>query len=214
MGLRRTEKTLSLRVVGIRFRYATVLAMKIFALRFFMLVCIGVILCLPTITGEFAQAQEKERFNLFDNNPNPRIPRERATDADYAKQIQEAFRSEMNFDAQQQKQTLLYFAIFLAMVAITVAGMLYYKMLRQKRVAWELNDPVFLGSELSAAHQLSEQEKRLMREVSKTNSLPSPLKLFVEPKFLLDAWENETFSSSQPEVQRLLSKLFDIRLVS
>jgi len=77
-----------------------------------------------------------------------------------------------------------------------------------------MNDPVFLVKELNFAHQLSEQEKRLMREISEKNLLSTPLKLFVEPQFLLDAWENEAFAASQPAVQQLLSKLFDISKTS
>ena len=67
-----------------------------------------------------------------------------------------------------------------------------------------------LVKELSVVHKLTEQEKKLMQEVSNRNALPSPLQLFVEPKFLLEAREDDSFIAAQPAVRRLLSKLFDI----
>jgi len=63
---------------------------------------------------------------------------------------------------------------------------------------------------LNVAHQLSEPEKRLMQELSEKHSLATSLNLFIEPKYLLDALDNETFASSRPEVQQLLYKLFDV----
>jgi hypothetical protein len=104
----------------------------------------------------------------------------------------------------------LSYAIFLGIIAAAVSAYLAWRNWQKKREVWELNDPVFLVTELNSAHRLSEQERRLMREISEKHSLSTPLKLFVEPNFLLDAWESETFASSKPTVQQLLSKLFDI----
>ena len=168
--------------------------------------------CLPTLPSESAQAQES--FNLWDrSNNNRNIPRRepqpRITDEEYANRIANSFQGEMD-TARDQSRTLLNYGIFLGIAGVIIAGFVCWQIWRQKNMAREFDDPMFLVQELNSVHQLSEPEKRVMRELSEKHLLPTPLKLFVEPKFLLDAWENETFASSQPTVQRLLSKLFDI----
>jgi hypothetical protein len=178
------------------------------ALRFFALVCLGVVLCFPVIPLESVLAQTR---NLFDTTtPNPRIPREVPTtssdDMDrISRSLQRAFA-----DETQQSQTLVSYGIFLGVATAIIAGFLGWQVWRQKRMARELSDPIFLVYELNAAHQLSEPEKRLMQELSEKHSLPTSLKLFIEPKYLLDALDNETFASLRPEVQQLLYKLFDV----
>ena len=161
-----------------------------------------------------ASVQAQENFNLWDksnNNRNfPRPAPPQVTDLEHRDRIAKSFKDAMDPAARQQSQALLNYGIFLGIAAVIVAGVVYWQMWRHKRAERELSDPVFLVNELNSAHQLSEQEKRLMRELSEKNSLATPLKLFIEPKFLLDAWESDAFATSQSEVQQLLSKLFDI----
>jgi len=163
------------------------------------------------------QAQERERINLFDRNPNtPRreIPWEaQRTSSEDMQRTSRSFQRAFDSDPRQTRREFLYYGIFLLVTAIGVAGFLGWQVWQRKRTERELNDPMFLIYELNSIHQLSEQEKRLMQELSERNSLPSPLKLFVEPKFLLDACESETFASYQTTARQLLSKLFDIKLV-
>ena len=102
------------------------------------------------------------------------------------------------------------YGIFLGITTMIAVGAFAWRMWMQKRAEREQSDPMFLVHELNVAHQLSDLEKRLMKELSEKYSLPTPLKIFVEPGYLLDAWESESFASSQPTVQKLLSKLFDI----
>jgi len=113
-------------------------------------------------------------------------------------------------DETQQSQALLSYGVFLGIAAAIIVAFLGWQVWRQKKKEKELNDPTFLVYELNAAHQLSEPQKRLMQELSEKHSLPTSLKLFIEPKYLLDALDNETFAPSRPEVQQLLYKLFDV----
>ena len=186
--------------------------MKSSAFRLCVLICIGTLSCSPTTSPE--RARDAERVNLFDKSDKNRPlfwrSPQQVTDQELADRIAKAFQQDMNSSAQQQGQTLLNYGIFLGIAAVIGAGLVYWQMWSHKRKERELSDPAFLVNELFSAHQLSEQEKRLMRELSEKNSLATPLKLFIEPKFLLDAWESDAFASSQSEVQQLLSKLFDI----
>ena len=179
------------------------------ALRFFVIVCFGTIFCVPMVPVESVLAQE--RVNIFDNNRHV-FQREapRTADSERARQISDSFRMEFTHDPQQQGRALMNYGIFLGIVTVIFASFVAWQMWTRKRVERTLNDPMFLVYELNSAHQLSEQEKRLMLELSEKNLLSTPLKLFVEPKYLLDALENEKFVSSQPTVQILLFKLFDI----
>ena len=100
--------------------------------------------------------------------------------------------------------------IIVVLVAVSLITFFGWQFWRQKRKEREQNDPNGLLKELNNAHQLSEPEKRLMQTLSEKHALSSPLVLFVEPKFLLDALESNAFVSARPSVRRLLSKLFDI----
>ena len=167
---------------------------------------------MPTFPLESALAQSR---NIFDTTTqNPRIPRDVPATAgdDRMERISRSLQRGFTDDTQQT-QTLISYGIFLGITAVLIIGFLGWQVWRQKRKARELSDPMFLVYELNSAHQLSDPEKRLMQELSEKHSLPTPLKLFVEPKYLLDALDNETFASSQPEVQQLLYKLFDVTKV-
>jgi len=148
----------------------------------------------------------------LDRNNRNTIPREVpvATDDDYTRRIRESFQGDFNPEARQHGRVLKNYGIFLGIAAALVACFVGWQMWRQHRITREVNDPIFLVYELNSVHQLSEPEKRLMQELSEKNSLATPLKLFVEPKYLLDAWQSETYASSQPTIRQLLSKLFDI----
>ena len=179
------------------------------ALRFFVIVCFGTMFCLPMVPVESVLAQE--RVNIFDNNRHI-FQREapRTADSERARQISDSFRLEFAPDPQRQGRVLMNYGIFLSIVTVIIASFIAWQVWARKRAERTLHDPMFLVYELNSAHQLSEQEKRLMLELSEKNLLSTPLKLFIEPKYLLDAWENEIFASSQPTVRVLLSKLFDI----
>ena len=110
----------------------------------------------------------------------------------------------------QTWRSFLYYGMFFVVVAIVVGCLIYWQVLSQKKMDWEMNDPKALVQELNYVHQLSEQEKHVMQELSDKNALPSPLKLFVEPDFLLKALESDSFTPARSTVRQLLSKLFDI----
>jgi hypothetical protein len=187
-------------------------AMNFSTCRVFVFVCFGITLCFPGILLESVQAQESERINIFDQSNRNAIPWEtqRGSDYDTARRISESFRKDFDPEARQSGRVLKDYAIFLGISAAIIACFIGWQVWRQKRLAREVSDPMFLVYELNSLHQLSEQEKRLMQELSEKNLLPTPLKLFVEPKYLLDAWQSETYASSQPTIRQLLSKLFDI----
>ena len=173
-----------------------------------MFVFVVAALCLAV--AEIASAQEK--FNLLKprntNAPPPRIQRqvENRTNP-LITGLQNAGDPEKR---EAGRYGTMYYVLFFSVLTVLIAGIVYWRVWQQKRMDWALNDPMALVEELSFVHQLSKQEQRLMLEISNRNALPSPLQLFVEPKFLLEAWEDESFVSTQPVVRRLLSKLFDI----
>ena len=151
-------------------------------------------------------------WNLF-KKTNTEIRREgpQTADSDEVNQIRLALQQAFASDTERTNRALWYFGVLMVVLAVVIIGIAGWQIWWKKKKERALGDPMFLVFELNSAHQLSEREKQLMQELSKKNSLPTPLKLFIEPKFLLDAWENETFASSQNEVRLLLSKLFDIR---
>jgi len=193
---------------GILVLYVSVFTMASSALRFFIIVCVGAIL-LPTITGCARDAHERRRISLWDKNDTPRLEFQRPV-SDDMERLSRSLREGFSPSAEQTKQTLLAYGTFLGIVAVAVACFLAWQTWRRKKIERQFSDPMFLVHELNSAHQLSEQEKRVMQTLSERNLLPTPLKLFIEPQYLLDAWESETFASSQPTVRVLLSKLFDI----
>ena len=183
--------------------------------RFFPFLYLATVLCLTTTLSESVQAQEggNRRINVFDstnrNTIRREVPVQRPENEEMDKisrSLQKAFVTETG----QKGRLLLYYGIFLGIVAVLVAGFVGWQMWKKRRKVKELTDPMFLVSELNSAHQLSNQERRLMQEVSEQHSLSSPLKLFVEPEYLLDAWSSETFATARPTIQQLLTKLFDI----
>ena len=191
----------------------TSFAMNPFAIRFCVFVFVGTLLCSPAAVLESVQAQEPRGYNLFDTRRNegkdtPRIQRP-PVDAEVARRFQE-IRNATDPEQRGSRQSALYYALFLLGVAAVAAGLFGWKAWQKRREAWAVNDPMALVKELNHVHQLNEQEKRVMRELSEQNVMPTSLSLFVEPKFLLEALENEAFAPSRSTVRRLLSKLFDI----
>ena len=181
--------------------------------RLFVFVCFGGTLCIPAVLLESVQAQENEsrNINVWDRNNRNTIPREgRVGDEEWARRLSASFQKDFDPETKQQGQVLKNYGIFIGIVVVIVGSFVGWQMWRQNLRIKEVSDPSFLVNELISAHQLSEQEKRLMQELSEKNSLSSPLKLFVEPKYLLDAWQSGTFASSQSTIRQLLSKLFDI----
>jgi len=185
--------------------------MKFSILRSLVFVCFGLTLGLSAVLAGSVWAQESERINVWERNNHNAIPWEgRVSDEELARRFSASFQKEFDPETRQNGRVLMNYGIFLGIVAVIVASYLGWRMWRQQWLAREVSDPMFLVYELNSVHQLSEQEKRLMQELSEKNSLPSPLKLFVEPKYLLDAWQNKTYASARPTIRQLLSKLFDI----
>jgi hypothetical protein len=117
------------------------------------------------------------------------------------------------FDPEQKNtwKAILYYGLALSIMAVLFTGGVYYwKVWRKKQQEWEQSNPEALIQELNYVHRLSDLEKQFMQELSGQNALSSPLALFVEPKFLLEAWDGDSFESARPTVQQLLLKLFDI----
>jgi len=162
-------------------------------------------LCLAIVETVSAQ----ENINLFKpkNTDTPRPQNPRQIDNRIITGLKTAGDPEKRNAGRSE---LMYTALFIGGTAVLIVGIVYGLLWQKKRMEWALHDPMALVQELNSVHQLSEQEKWLMLEVSKKNALPYPLQLFVEPKFLLAAWEDDSFVSSQPLVRRLLSKLFNI----
>jgi hypothetical protein len=124
--------------------------------------------------------------------------------------ITQGMRQAVDHEKKGTSRAALYYGIFFVGMAVIIGGLVYFQIWRRKQTEWELNDPMALVKELDWVHQLSDPEKRFMQELSTKYALPSPLKLFVEPKYLLEAMESDSFISARSLVRRLLSKLFDI----
>ena len=175
-----------------------------------MLVSIFAVAALCLAVVEIVSAQE--RINLFEKR-NTNVPK---------REIQRPVGNRNNpviiglqnaGDPEKRgagRYGVMYYILLFGVLTVLIAGLVYWQRLRREQMEWALSNPMALVGELSFVHKLSEQEKKLMLEVSNRNALPSPLQLFVEPKFLLEAWEDDSFVSVQPVVRRLLSKLFDI----
>jgi len=183
--------------------------MNSFALRFFVFASLITALCSSTIVS----AQEhKKRYNLFDGTVNG-SPFQRNAQQDSSSKtdaISQSFKKAFNPETEQHVNALLYFCVCVIGLSIIIGGLVYWQVLRRKQMEKELKEPRYLVQELYYVHQLSDIEKRFIQELSDRNALPSPLTLFVEPKFLLEAWEGDSYVSARRTVRRLLSKLFDI----
>lgn len=180
--------------------------------RFFVFVCV-VALCLTTGCGDGSSQSKKKGVNIFDKNQSKnteRLPRK--VDSDYARQITQALQQAGDPERKDTSGALWHYGTFLAGVAVVVGGIVLWQAWRRRQAVWELNDPMALVQELNRVHQFSDREKRLMQEIATNNSLPTPLKLFVEPKFLLDAWDTDPSATSRLTIRMLLSQLFDISL--
>ena len=184
--------------------------MNFSAFRFFLFACVAA-LCLTLGCRDDSSQAQNERINIFSrrNSSSPKKDTPRATD-DSARRITEALRSATDHEKKGTFKATVVFGCILAGVGGVVGGLLYWQFRMRKRVEWELNDPMALVKELTFVHQLSEQEKNLMQNLADRNALSSPLNLFVEPKFLLEAWEDIAPDLERPLVRRLLSKLFEI----
>ncbi|MDR0327567.1 MAG: hypothetical protein LBI05_04650 [Planctomycetaceae bacterium] len=184
-----------------------------YTLHLFVSVFAVAVLCLTV--AETVSAQDREKINVFDrkksNTPSREAPPRRVVldgqQHPVIVGIQNAADPEKRTAGQNRP---LYYVLVFVVVPVLIAGIFYWRLLRQKRIERELNDPMFLFNELIFVHQLSVQEKSLIQKISDRNALTTPLQLFVEPSFLLEAWKDDSFVSSQPLVRRLLSKLFDM----
>ena len=197
----------ALTAVGVRFR----VVMHFSAFRFLVFVCTAA-LCLTV--GCRDDSGRGKGYNLLDTSKNtrrdtPRPPRVTPAD-DPARRVSDALQRAGDPEKRRASQQLIPYAVCLTVVAVVVGGLLYWQTRLRKRAEWELNDPMALVQELNFVHQLSEPEKKWMKELAERNALPNPLKIFVEPKFLLEAWEDISFNPERPMIRRLLSRLFEI----
>ena len=179
------------------------------SLRFFMFVCVAVS-CLTLGCRERPSQSKQESVDLFNRKVKNTERTPRKADPTLTNRIAKAFQESVNPDEKNFGQTALRYGLFLAGIAAVIACIVGWQRWRKRRIEWALNDPMALVQELSFVHQLTEHEKRLMQELSAQHTLSSPLKLFIEPKYLLETWENDFSSPSRPTVRQLLSKLFDI----
>jgi hypothetical protein len=180
--------------------------------RFFVFVCVLAALCLAIgCRDNSSQKENVKGINLFDlKNANTKKGEPLSRDNELAKRLSEGIQQGVNPEKKENSRVLWHYGIILICIAIVIAGLVYWQVWQKKRAEWEQNDPMALVKELNFVHQLSEQEKRVMQEISEKNALLTPLNLFVEPKFLLEALESDSFVAVYPSVRRLLAKLFDI----
>ena len=189
------------------FGLCSVPAMKS-ALRSFMFLCAATALCLE---NGCSHQPLKDRISNAPRREDRRTLVERESQERQMSQIVKGLQRAGDPDARGVgRPGMMYYILFLIIGAAVIAGLVYWNLWRLKRMEWALTDPIALLQELYFVHQISEPEKRLMREVSERNALANPLQLFVEPKFFLEALEKDSFVSYRSALRRLLSKLFDI----
>jgi len=184
-----------------------------FPLRLLVFTCVAALCLTNGCQDNSSQAPEDVKINLFNpkrsNVPKQDVPRpENERERLFFQGLREA--SDVEAKRTGILQALWHSTLFLAVIAAAMTGLYYWHTWRKKRAEWEVNDPMALVKELNFVHQLSEPEKRVMQELAKKNALTSPLKLFVEPKYLLSAWDDDSWNSSRSSVRLLLSRLFDI----
>ena len=183
---------------------------------YFMFVCILSALCLTTgCAGRMEKSAKSEqstneKFDLF-------RPTFKSGDADKTKPLQDSERLrrlsdglQRGFDPEKKDSNRAFyiFGVFLAGTGAVVVGLVYWQVWRRRQTEWELNDPMAIVKELNYVHQLSDSERRLMQEISNLHGLPTPLNLFVEPQYFLEALESDSYVSARSTIRRLLSKLF------
>jgi len=184
-----------------------------FTLRFLVFICVAALCLTNGCRDSASQTPNEERINVFDRNrsnvPRQNVPR---SESERERQILQGMQGAGNPDAKKTSivQALWHSVLFLVIFAAAVVGLFYWQAWRKKLAEWEVNDPMALVKELNLVHQLADPEKRLMQELAKKNALSSPLKLFVEPKYLLAAWDDDALIASRTSVRLLLSRLFDI----
>jgi len=191
------------------------LAFQRTGVHFLVLACAIPALCLIAgCSKDSPQSAKKEGYNLLrpdrSNTTPTRRDIQRPASNERIERLAKELQKEFSPSVEQTSRDFLYFGTFLAGVVLISVALVYWQLWKRNRAEWELNDPMALLKELNYVHQLSDAEKRFMQELSELNTLPTPLKLFVEPKFLLEAWENDTHVTARSSVRRLLSKLFDI----
>ena len=178
------------------------------ALRSCMFLCVATTLCLESGCGT---QPLKDRINSAPRREDKRTPAERELQERKLDQIVQGLQRAADPQGRNAgRPGMGYYILFLAAGAAVIGGLVYWNLWRLKQLEWRLIDPMALAQELFLIHQLTEPEKRVMRDVSEKNALPTPLQLFVEPKFLLDALDNDSLALYRNTIRRLLSKLFDI----
>jgi hypothetical protein len=186
--------------------------MNRFFVRFVILVCLVSAWHLVLDESKAVRAQGKNFLRPDKSEKTTPGKKAGRNDDDKIRQIRQSLAQAFDPETKQSGGTkaVFYYGIFFVGVGAVAAGLLGWRIWQRRQLDRERNDPMILIQELNSAHQLSSQEKRLMQDLSVKNSLQSPLKLFVEPKYFLDAMESRAFASSRPVMRSLLSKLFGI----
>jgi hypothetical protein len=173
-----------------------------------MFLCVATTLCLESGCGT---QPLKDRINSAPRREDKRTPAERELQERKLDQIVQGIQRAADPQGRNAgRPGMGCYILFLIVGAVVIGGLVYWNLWRLKQLEWKQIDPMALAQELFLVHQLTEPEKRVMRDVSEKNALPTPLQLFVEPKFLLEALENDSLALYRNTIRRLLSRLFDI----
>ncbi|MCL2005906.1 MAG: hypothetical protein FWG73_07040 [Planctomycetaceae bacterium] len=176
-----------------------------YALRFVVFAGIATALCLVAGCGESDQEKGSGGgYNVLRGNA-PRLERD-----GYGYRVTQEISEGFKPSVEKTTNGFVSFGIVAVFAVIPFAAFFIWQAWKRQQDEKERNDPNGLLRELIRVHKLSDQEKHLIKRLSDRSALSSPLELFVEPKFLLDALKNDSWASAHPSVRRLLSKLFDI----
>lgn len=118
------------------------------------------------------------------------------------------------FDPNRPVEVTAYitpFLLIVTLIGVAVVGIVIYNRLALKYANKNGYDsPRQLFNELCIAHELLRSERQFLKLFAETLTLPDPLALFIEPKFLIDSLQNPKFARHHIVIEGLLIKVFGI----
>jgi hypothetical protein len=129
-------------------------------------------------------------------------------------EVSKMSKSMRNLEYENDNESFFgYFTFVIGIIALIILAVLFERYLMY-RVKLTADSPAALFVELCAAHQLTRMERHLIERVAEVADISDPLPVFMEPKYLTDAMENENFQDVKQIIEYLSIKLFESKLDS
>jgi hypothetical protein len=101
-----------------------------------------------------------------------------------------------------------YLTVVIGVIGLVFLGFLFERYLVY-RMKISVDGPMALFVELCVAHQLTRMERNLLELVAETTDISDPLPIFMDPKYLIAASDNNKFKDVKQIIEYLLIKLFE-----